>query len=108
MNAKQEIERIIHEASVKASKLALAEIERRARQILRKHPNLAEYAQGMGTWNFLTRVKHNNYILDHVDDATNLKYLAEFSKFMDRQNELLRITGIPMRFTVDGPVVMDW
>lgn len=80
--------------------LAIKEIEEAARRIMRNHPRLVEYCQGMGTWMF-SDADDNLYdgddrICKPVDDI------------MQKWDEYLHLTGHPMRFTVDGPVITMW
>lgn len=83
-----------------ADRLALAEVERLARSIMRRHPRLHEFCMGMGSWCFWTKDGQQ------FDDS-DLKYLSPIGNFL-YEYEDLKLTGTPMRFTVDGPVVTNW
>lgn len=82
-----------------ASELAIQEVERIARRILKQNRNLIEFVMAMGCWCFWT----NEEPLDNED--SRFKELAEF---MAEYNDKLKLTGTPMRFTATGPVETNW
>ena len=82
-------------------------IEAKARGILRSHPTLDEFVMGMGAWLFTRK--------DSADDISTVfreripAYARPFERMMDEFDRLeLKITGEPMRFTAEGPVVREW
>lgn len=81
---------------------ALDTIERLARAILRQHTNLDEFIMGMGVASF-TR-KDGEESLGMGDRS----YLQRLREFIDEWDEVLRLTGHPMRFTADGPKITEW
>lgn len=102
---------------------ALAEVERLARKILKEHQNLNEFVMGMGMWEitrkigtrddsggtvvkFQTTTESYGLINDVVE--LELAYLKPLGDFIDEWDSVLHLTGTPMRFTADGPVVTDW
>lgn len=89
-----------------AWEILLAHIESEARSIMRKHRNLTEYVQGMGTW-FFVDARREKYGQECVDES-DLAYLYSFWKIFDDYDEAFHITGWPMRFTADGPVINNW
>ena len=89
----------IREKIQEANSIALALIEHRARKILKAHPNsLHEFVMGMGSAFFTdmekcpTRPKYANPVFDII---------AEF-------DEILHLTGNPMRFTATGEKRTNW
>lgn len=81
--------------------VAVKEYERMAREIMRKHPNLVEFMNGMGRVFFVDK----NGDMIHTNDRS---YLSPIDDFLCEWDEQLHLTGDPMRFTADGPVVRDW
>lgn len=82
-----------------ATDVALELIEKRARVILRKHRNLTEFLSAMGAWFFID--KNGNTL-------TELEYMKPVADIYDEWDEYLKLSGEPMRFTADGPVIRDW
>lgn len=112
MANEKEIERHYKEAENLASEF----VEAQARAILRKHPHLHEFVMAMGTWFFTKRKSRDRSLLpgEHAiispTDYGAPKYIAEgrLARFVYEWDEYLKITGEPMRFTADGPVVREW
>ena len=75
-------------------------IENEARKILKSDDSLSEFIMGMGTW-FFTSTNDMRRI-DNEDIA------PELADFIDKWDDYLRLTGIPMRFTATGVVVTEW
>ncbi len=96
MNPTKRIQALLSEAR----KLAIAHVEASARKILQDHPNLDEFVMGMGTC-FFNEGKEN---LGPEQRA----YMRPLSDFIDDWDETLHMTGIPMRFTANGPKITDW
>lgn len=94
-------EKQLQEIHNQAFKLALEIVEERARKILQSHKNLEEFCMGMGTWFF------NDKDGTHFYDG-NDKFTKRLADFMDNWDIYLHLTGHPMRFTAEGPVINDW
>lgn len=81
-----------------ACSLALAEVERRARRILKANRSIHEFVMSMGLYKF--KDKHGNDIEDRrtrpVDD-----FIAEWDDY-------LKLTGESLRFTAHGPRETKW
>jgi hypothetical protein len=90
----------IEELYNQCSDLAIERIEEIARDILKKHPKLDEYCQGMGTWDFTDKkgnlIDNDNPICKSLDD------------FMQEWDSYLHLTGAPMRFTAISKKITDW
>ena len=89
--------------------IALKLVESRARKLLAAHPNLDEFVMGMGGWMFTRKGidNHDNISLVFRDRIPH--YASSFTRLMGEFDILqLKITGEPMRFTSDGPVVRSW
>lgn len=98
----KQIETYYDQASADAS----AFVEQEARALLHKHPCLQEFVMGMGLWSFSTQSGES-----HLPGFyTTPKYItnSRLGKFINQWDEYLKITGEPMRFTADGPVVREW
>lgn len=77
----------------KARNLALAEVERRARNIMRRHPTLKSFILAMGTASF--------YDADGPVMEEDKKYLKSFYSFLYDWDEYLKLTG--EGFRIAGP-----
>jgi len=80
-----------------AETIALEILEKRARKILRQHPNLKEFVMGMGMASFG----------DHKGEVVEAAYMEPVFSFLFEWDSL-KLTGEAMRFTADGPVVRNW
>jgi hypothetical protein len=85
-----------------ASAAAEKELIRLARRAMRKSPVLIEFVMGMGTWFFVD--KNDDYI--HEDDSRMC--VRDVSDFMEEWDEVFKLTGNLMRFSVDSEVVRNW
>jgi hypothetical protein len=107
MNEK-EIEKLYFDAGDKAAVF----VEEQARAILRKHPSLHEFTMAMGTWFFTVKRSKDRSLLpgEHavLHDPPSYIKNSRLASFILKWDEYLKITGEPMRFTADGPVVRDW
>lgn len=86
-----------------ATRIAVELVEGHARRILRTHANLDEFVMGMGRAFFTLK----------GDDKTNLdtderRYFKPIDDLLHEFDQELHITGIPMRFTADGPKITNW
>lgn len=105
-------EKEIENLYVKASDNASVFVEEQARAILKKHPNLHEFVMAMGSWFFTTKRSKDRTLLpgEHAvlhDEPSYIKN-SRLASFIAEWDEYLKITGEPMRFTADGPVVRNW
>lgn len=91
------VEDLYHRAGV----LAIREVEKEARRILKSDPDLNEFVMAMGAA-FFTDKNGDNHQLQDIDAAEELR------DFILEWDEYLRITGVPMRFTADGDKITDW
>jgi hypothetical protein len=86
---------------------ALALIEDRARKILVAHPSLDEFVMAMGGWLFSKKNSDDN--ISDVYGERIPAYARAFCGMMDEFDDMeLKVTGEPMRFTAQGPVVRMW
>lgn len=84
-----------------AGRLALAEVERMARELLAKHRELDEFVMAMGTVFFTLR--NGNDV--SLEERAYMKRLNQFICEFDGQ---LGLTGSPMRFKHNGPTITEW
>jgi len=97
MNARKHIEALLDAAA----ELAVEEVERLARDVMRKHKRCASFCMAMGTACFYD--KHGT----PIDDET--KYLKAFDDFVNEFDRELHITGAPMKIVgADGIKQSDW
>lgn len=82
--------------------LALLDVEKQARKILREHKHLEEFVMSMGSWCFWTTDGNQ------VDDYYDLAYLKPLTEIFDEWDECLKLTGTPMRFTANGKKITNW
>lgn len=98
--------------------LVITELERRARKILREHPNLDEYIMAMGGWMFTRKlgtrneqgfiVESDSMTIIHEDEAENIQYMRPIYDLMREWDNDMKLTGDAMRFTAEGEVVRTW
>lgn len=107
MNSSETIQKHLDDAY----DIAIREVEKLARQTLYNNPaELKTFVMGMGTYYFTDM---NDEVI-HVSMADNDKFLKslpgynQLVSFIIKWDHELRITGEPMRFTVDGPMKSDW
>lgn len=84
-----------------AEEAALRVIEREARAILARKPNLDEFIMCMGSAFFTLKTGENR----HAYEIRGAKRLDDFLNYCD---DAFKIMGYAMRFTADGPVRRDW
>ena len=81
----------------KARSIGLFLVEKYARECMRLDTDFEEFVMAMGTANF--------WIGDESYEAGNSPELSELLLAWD---DVLKLTGEPMRFTADGPVRREW
>ena len=92
--------RAVQRHYLQAEDLALIEVERLARKILVEHSNLDEFVMGMGEAFF-----SDGYENLAIDERAYMKPLRDF---IGEWDDVLKLTGTPMRFTATGKKVTDW
>jgi len=101
----------------KASTLASLYVEQEARKILVEHPELNEFIMAMGFWYFTWKVgatDQNGIVredyMSHVILDGDVKFIddSDLAEFMAEWDDILKITGEPMRFTAKGKLRKDW
>jgi hypothetical protein len=91
-----------------ASESASCFVEKEARDILSKHRNLHEFVMGMGVWCFTLKKGDAEDPHPTINDEPRYIAKSRLARFISKWDGYLKITGEPMRFTVDGPVVRNW
>lgn len=81
--------------------IALEYIKYEAKRILLEHPELDEFVMGMGTYFFTDKNKNTISLED-------LRYANNLNLFINKWDEYLKLSGVPMRFTATSPVVIIW
>lgn len=87
-----------------ADRLALAELERIARRILRRNKRLDEFVMAMGSATFT--IKNSREQIGYSWSMP--KYAKPLFDFLDEWDRILRLSGTPMRFTADGAKRTNW
>jgi len=90
---------------------ALKELELRARKAMKKHVAIKEFVMAMGTAYFVCRSEGQEVLLSFEEEAENFPYAKALRPTLDliaEWDDYLKLTGTPMRFTADGPVVKEW
>ena len=95
-----------------ASDIASKEVEKLARKILKEHPRYDEFIMGMGSYTFTLKNGEG-----HVDTMTSrmnsrwvyiisdtYEYFKPLNDFMGEWDEILKISGEPMRFTATSEI----
>lgn len=101
---KKRVERLLREAEG----VALALLEQRARAVLRRNPQLKEFVMAMGSAHFEAHDGEQVGICMSPWSHDYRKYTRPVDEVLDDFDDVLKLTGTPMRFTADGPVVTDW
>ncbi len=89
----------------KADQLATIIVEKMARKILKDNSHFHEFIMGMGsisfTFNSIDPTQDNTVELDEFEET------SELNLFIEKWDDLLRITGTAMRFTANGPKITE-
>lgn len=80
---------------------AVGVVERMARDILLTHPNVVEFVMAMGIYGF--NDKHGHTV--HLHEFAYMRPLHDFIREWD---DVLKLSGTPMRFTATGNKITDW
>lgn len=92
----------------RACEIALLEMEKLAREILRKNKTLKEFVNAMGSCFFTT---YEGDTIDLWEYGTSRLTKPSFKKLADlimEWDDYLKLTGEPMRFTATGEKITDW
>lgn len=88
----------------RATKIALKHVETLARQFMRDCPQYKEFEMSMGTWQFVNK----NGDGESPYYCKLPKQVKQLENFIDRWDDELKLTGCPMRFTVNGRIRRNW
>lgn len=102
--------------------IAVDEMIRLARKVLKEHPHLDECVIAMGTFFFTYKdeEKRNSYhnTLDLRESYMGVDYsyyyrparlyLVPIVEFLDKWNDVFKLTGEGIRFRVEGEIITDW
>lgn len=108
------MEKQVKEHYNKAVEIALENVEKMARNILRRHKHIDYFVMAMGTYYFVD--KNGNIVDTHTEVYRNGGYSHDDAKayfkplndFIGRWNEYLKLTGNPMKLTAKGKIITDW
>jgi len=102
MTAAKKIYSLLDDAFV----VAITEVEKKARAILKRHKRCASFCMAMGSATFY---EADGTPLGESYTANYPAYLKEFDAFIGEFDGALRLTGYPMKLKAhDGDVVTDW
>lgn len=94
-----------------ANDLAVKEVERLAREVLRKNPKeLLKFTMCMGSYLFCD----NKDEIIHTQVGGNEEFLQgregynELVEFIAKWDDYFGLTGTPMTFTAEGETITDW
>lgn len=94
-----------------ANDLAIKEVERLARQVLRNNPKeVLNFTMAMGSYFF----SDNQDEIIHTVVGGNESFLKslegynELKEFIAKWDEYFGLTGTPMTFTADGEMITNW
>jgi hypothetical protein len=86
----------------RADEMAMAEVERLARQVLERCPTLDEFVMGMGMVIFTLKDGGGSLYVFEVKAAKKL------NDFLDQWDPILKLTGTPVRLTAEGKACSGW
>ncbi len=98
----------------KAEKHALKEVEKMARNILKKHKHLNMFVMAMGTYFFVDNdgenvdTKREVYVNYKYSYQDSFLYFQPLNDFMDKYDTTFKLTGNPMKFTATGKKIKNW
>ena len=95
----------------KACEIAEKEVERLAREILKKNSSLDEFVNAMGVCFFTSKGGNEYdtiYLFDYDTGKPSRKIFTELCDLYTEWNDYLKLTGFAMRFTVDGEKRINW
>jgi hypothetical protein len=94
-----------------ANDLAVKEVERLARQVLKNNPKeLLNFTMCMGSY-FFSDTKDeiiHTVVGDNEKFMEGLKGYNELVNFIMKWDEYFGLTGTPMTFTAEGEMITDW
>lgn len=97
-------EKDLEKAYNRARSIGLFLVEKYAREVLRDHDWLDEFVMAMGVSNFTV---HEHDFGVSISEATG-ETGSELQTLLDNWDDVLKLTGEPMRFTATGPVRREW
>lgn len=84
------------------------EVRRLARKVLQENSRLTEFIKGMGTC-FFKDVDGNSLGIDCCEHPNYTpKEIQEVFDLINEWDDILKLTGDPVRFTADGPEITCW
>ena len=103
MNGRKKVERLYEQCEKAAEDYIISE----ARKILKAHKNLDEFVIAMGDWFFTTKQadEQGQHVLFNTPKYINESELFKFLYDWDRS---LYLSGMGIRFRVDGPITTNW
>lgn len=105
---------MIEENYNNAVDFVLIEVEKIARNILKKHSNLDYFIMATGTYFFVDKNKENIETYTEIyrnggysfDDS--FSYFKPLNDLISEWDECLKLTGYSMKFTATGKIITDW
>jgi hypothetical protein len=85
----------------RADEIAMAEVERLARQVLKRCTSFDEFVMGMGIASFTLKDGRSVF-------TGEVKAAKKLNDFLSRWDRDLKLTGSPIRFTAEGKAYFDW
>lgn len=86
--------------------IGVKHVEKLAREILKTHPELSEFTMAMGAYCFSER--RPAPATDIQLGGEEREFFKPLFDFMNDWDRVLKLSGSPMRFTAEGPVVTEW
>lgn len=104
-----------------ARQMAVDEMIRLARKILKKYPHLDEFVIAMGTCFFTLKDKFGSVYDNHISmreqymkkdysygTRLTYQYFKPLDEFISEWNEIFKLTGEGIRFKAEGEIITDW
>lgn len=104
----EKIDKQLNEMYNKMYNIALSEVEKLARSILKKNPTLKEFVNAMGTCFFTTYEGDTVDLWEYGTSNLTRKSFKDLANFIDDWDSILKLTGESMRFTATGEKKTDW
>ena len=98
----------VEELYAACEKAAEEHIISEARKILKAHKNLDEFVIAMGDWFFTLKEKDEEGFTKIVHNPPKYIDESELFKFLYEWDRQLYLSGMGIRFRVDGPIVTNW
>ncbi len=91
-----------------ARKMAVDEMIRIARKILKEHPYLDEFVIAMGTCFFTQKKSDLNISLYEFTGGLTYQYFKPLADLLYEWNDTLKLTGEGIRFRFEGEIITHW